>query len=226
VSLARVLTSRTSLFKDLKSTNQHFTTAYTPWSNGTIERLCKEVLRAIRAQLAELHLSFTRWTQVVDFAQSVLKQTPSKQRGGIAPVTAFTGLPADSPLLSVLDTATCVTQSFTFVRAQQLSNIEALKQSLYEIHKAVLDATTTNRASARSHRNSIPKGSPAHFSVGEYVLAEKREFPFGENLTGRWRGPRRIIKTISDLLLFFVEDLRDGSSQEVHATRIKSINIE
>jgi hypothetical protein len=179
--------------------NQHFTTAYTPWSNGTIEKLCKEVLRAIRALFTEFHLSFTRWPQVADVVLSELNQTPSKHRDGSAPVTAFTGLPTNSPLLAVLGTDICAMQSFIFVRAQQLSNIEALKQSFDEIHEALLDATSTNRASALPDRNSSPKGSPPNISVCDYVLVEKMEFAFGEKVTVRWREPRRIIKTTSDL---------------------------
>jgi transposase InsO family protein len=30
----------------------HFTTAYTPWANGTVERACREFLRAARALLS------------------------------------------------------------------------------------------------------------------------------------------------------------------------------
>jgi hypothetical protein len=56
----------------------------------------------------------------------------------------------------------------TFVRAHKLSNIQVLKQSLNEIHSAILDATSTNRISARRHHNSNPKVSP-NVSVGDHV---------------------------------------------------------
>jgi transposase InsO family protein len=37
-------------------TRHHFTTAHSPWANGTVERACREVLRAVRALLSESKL--------------------------------------------------------------------------------------------------------------------------------------------------------------------------
>jgi transposase InsO family protein len=34
----------------------HFTLAYCPWSNGAVERVCRELLRATRALLSEFKL--------------------------------------------------------------------------------------------------------------------------------------------------------------------------
>ena len=38
--------------RELRS-HHHFTTTYSPWSNGSVERICREVLRACRALLSE-----------------------------------------------------------------------------------------------------------------------------------------------------------------------------
>jgi RNase H-like domain found in reverse transcriptase/Integrase zinc binding domain/Integrase core domain len=205
---------------DILRTRHHFTTAYTPWSNGTVERLCREVLRAVRALLAELRLSFTEWPKVVMLFQAVVNHTPSKHRGGVAPVTAFTGLPPTTPLLAVMNSQSTSSQTLEFVRAKQLINVDQTQASLEAVHKTVRDSTSSNRASARRTKNSPSHVTAPNFSTGDYVLVAKREFASGEKLTVRWRGPRRILQPLSDLV-FLVEDLRDGTCEEVHATRLK-----
>jgi transposase InsO family protein len=46
----------TDIHKQL-GTNHHFTTAYSPWANGTVEAVCKQTIRAARAMLSEMHLA-------------------------------------------------------------------------------------------------------------------------------------------------------------------------
>jgi hypothetical protein len=57
--------------KELKA-KHHFTTANCPWSNGTIESACKQVIRAFRAVLSELKMHADEWPEVVNMVQSVL----------------------------------------------------------------------------------------------------------------------------------------------------------
>jgi RNase H-like domain found in reverse transcriptase/Reverse transcriptase (RNA-dependent DNA polymerase)/Integrase zinc binding domain/Integrase core domain len=83
-------------------TQHHFTTAYSPWANGTVERACKEVLRATRALLSEFRLRPNQWPEVSRIVQSILNNSKSSHRGNIAPITAFTGREPDSPLRSLV----------------------------------------------------------------------------------------------------------------------------
>jgi hypothetical protein len=80
----------------------HLTTSYSPLVNGTVERACKEVLRASRALLSEFRLPPTQWHLVYKIVQGILNNFGSPQRGGLTPLTIFTGRPADSPLPSIL----------------------------------------------------------------------------------------------------------------------------
>jgi RNase H-like domain found in reverse transcriptase/Integrase zinc binding domain len=50
--------------KELKA-KHHFTTANCPWSNGTFESACKQVIRALRAVLSELKMYADKWLEVV-----------------------------------------------------------------------------------------------------------------------------------------------------------------
>jgi hypothetical protein len=55
--------------KELKA-KQHFTTAKCPWSNGTIESACKQLIRAFRAVLSELMMYAEDWPEVVNMIHS------------------------------------------------------------------------------------------------------------------------------------------------------------
>ena len=51
-----------NLIKEMIAESQaqhHLTTPYCPWANGTVERVCQEVLRTTTALLHELHLAPT-----------------------------------------------------------------------------------------------------------------------------------------------------------------------
>jgi Integrase core domain/Integrase zinc binding domain len=60
--------------KKLKA-KHHFTTANCPWSNGTIEFACKQVIRAFRAVLSELNMYADEWPEVANMVQSVLNNS-------------------------------------------------------------------------------------------------------------------------------------------------------
>jgi hypothetical protein len=78
--------------------HHHFTTARCPWANGTVEVVMREVLRCCRALLSEWRMQPREWPRVIKVVQMVLNHSPSPSLGGVAPVTAMTGLPAMHPL--------------------------------------------------------------------------------------------------------------------------------
>ena len=95
------------LSEELES-RHHFTTAYTPWANGTVERVCREVIRTTRALWSEWRLSPKDWPSVIEIIQSILNDAPLKRLGKSllgngqqyrSPLEVFTGQPATRPLL-------------------------------------------------------------------------------------------------------------------------------
>jgi len=59
----------------------HFTTAYSPWPNGSVERVRREVLRATKSLLSEWTLPSQDWPAVTECVQSVLNRAPLKRLG-------------------------------------------------------------------------------------------------------------------------------------------------
>jgi hypothetical protein len=61
--------------KELKA-KHHFSTANCPWSSGTIESACRQVIRAFRAVLLELKMYADEWPEVVNMCYALLRMRP------------------------------------------------------------------------------------------------------------------------------------------------------
>lgn len=91
---------------------QHnFTVAYSPWSNGSVERVCHEVLRACTALRSEWLLGEKYWPAVSECVQSILNHPPLRilrlrdpNCPSIfrTPLEVFTGMRPSLPLLRAL----------------------------------------------------------------------------------------------------------------------------
>ena len=56
--------------------HHHFTTAYSPWANGSVERVCREVLRATKALCSEWKLAPRDWPAVTECALCAKRPVP------------------------------------------------------------------------------------------------------------------------------------------------------
>jgi hypothetical protein len=119
--------------KELKA-KHHFTTANCPWSNGTIESACKQVICAFRAVLSELKIYADEWPEVVNMVQSVLNSSLSKRPNNWTPMQVFTGHAETTPLALMLKDNEPVNAPLDFNKAQKLMEVERLSKAMTEIH--------------------------------------------------------------------------------------------
>ncbi|OWZ19919.1 hypothetical protein PHMEG_0005744 [Phytophthora megakarya] len=82
--------------------DQVFSPVYSPWINGTIERLNKDILKVVRALLLEYDIATTEWPYLPPDLRANLNHTPLRSLGGHSPVELFTGLPVSTPLDTVV----------------------------------------------------------------------------------------------------------------------------
>lgn len=210
-------------------THHHFTTAYSPWANGTVERVCREVLRACRALCSEWKLAPKDWPAVTECVQSVLNQAPLKRLGlrhkekhGIyrTPLEVFTGHIPSRPLIRALPLAKYKqARSQDVIRVQRLVNIEATHSVLSRLHKDVKDKATASRKRMVASHNRKTRIQPVSFQVGDFVLV-RRAVKKGHKLKFLWIGPRRVTAAKSGLV-FEVEYLLKGQRNVVHAQRLQ-----
>ena len=146
-------------------TNHHFTTAYSPWANGSVERVCREVLRSCKALISEWKLSPKDWPAVTEAVQSVLNQAQTRTLGlrqkdvpGVyrTPLEVFTGHKPVRPLMQALPV-----QEFKYAKttdeaqARGLINVDQLQEATLAMHKSVEGVTSASRK--RHIKNTIEK---------------------------------------------------------------------
>lgn len=215
------------LSKELRI-NHHFTTAYSPWANGTVERLCKEVLRSTTALCSEWKLAPKDWPAVTECVQSVLNHAPLKRLGlrssdqaGVyrTPLEVFTGHTPVRPLMRAMPVEEYrQAHSTEEIELQRVIDIGALQNSLEVIHRNVAERSAASRKRQVTAHNRKTNIQPVNFHVGDFVLV-RRATNKGHKLQFKWIGPRRIIRVNSDLV-FEVEDLITQKRETVHARRL------
>jgi hypothetical protein len=115
--------------KELKA-KHHFNTANCPWSNGTIESTCKQVLRAFRAVLSEMKMYADEWPEVVNMAQRVLNYSLSTRLNKRTPMQVFTGHAETTPLALMFMDNVPVNAPLDFIKAQKLMEVEKLSKAI------------------------------------------------------------------------------------------------
>lgn len=78
--------------KRLKS-EQKFTVAYSPWINGSIERVNRDLIQVLRVMCLEYKKDIRDWTMFVSLLRATINHTPVPSLGNKAPVVLFCALP-------------------------------------------------------------------------------------------------------------------------------------
>jgi hypothetical protein len=128
--------------------NHHYTTAHFPWSNGTIESACKQVIRAFRAVLSELKMYADEWPEVVNLVQSVLNNSFSTRLNKRKPMRVFTGHAETTPLSLMLKDNVPVNAPLDFIKAQKTMEVEKLAKAMTGIDEQVAEKATRGRKAA------------------------------------------------------------------------------
>jgi hypothetical protein len=106
-------------------------------ANGTVEVVCRQVLKALRKLCSEFKLSFQEWPKVLHVVQSVLNNASSSKLRGNFPLTVFASMPAGNPITMVLPKEHVESTSLELLKAEQSVNVAELQSAVAEIHKAV-----------------------------------------------------------------------------------------
>jgi len=205
------------LIRDRIRGRHHFTLAYCPWSNGTVEVVCRELLKCMRALMSELQLPFKSWNTVTPLVQSVLNSTTKGRLGNRSPLTVFTALPSDNPLSFVQRRTNRQVQTLSIdeARVRQIGNIEALMSAVCSMHKDVAGRANKAREDRVRRHNAKTNVRECNFDQGDFVLKGVLLREKGPKLSLRWKGPFRISEVKTDFL-FQVEDLHTGKKSSAH----------
>lgn len=97
--------------------------------------------------------------------------------------------------------------------------IAALRSKIAQLHPVVQDHLKTNR---KRICNSRSRGLLLNIFECDFVLVARDNITAGEKLSLClcWHGPRRMVRSVNDQL-YQVEDLRNGTVEDVHGSRLK-----
>jgi hypothetical protein len=208
--------------KELKA-KPHFTTENCPWSNGTIESACEQVISAFRAVLLELKMYTDEWPEVVNLAQSVLNNSLSTRLNKRTPMQVFTGHTETAPLALMLKCNVPVNAPLDFIKAQKLMEVEKLSKAMTQINEQVAEKSTRDRKAAIKNHNDKPQVRSPNFQVGDYVLVAEQRKSGVSKLQVKWKGQRRVASVKSDYM-FVIENLLTKEHKAAHATRLRLFN--
>lgn len=200
----------------------HFTLPYCPWSNGSIERVCREVLTLLRILLAEQGQPFWMWPYYLAAIVDVINSTPSKGLANKAPREVFIALPRTSVPKLIIDIGPYPAEyQCTLPTADSIRNhVEALCKSIEELHGNVNEATSKRREENKKYRSL--KAQPLDFDVGCYVLHGRVIKEIGDNkLLINWQGPYRVLELISDQVCKLQHLIDATNIIESHTSRVK-----
>ncbi|KAE8968988.1 hypothetical protein PR001_g27632, partial [Phytophthora rubi] len=186
--------------------HHHFTLAYTPWANGTVEVVNREVLKSVKALLSERKLQATYWPRVLSVVQAALNSMPSDRLGGATPLTAFTALPGESQLRSILHPQDPLEASVTWVEAEITTHLQTVRAALDGMHAEMTSVSEKRRRAARDRHAKKRGVTLPKFSEGNFVLAATATGRSGNKFALVWRGPKRIVGIVNDYT-FEVQDL-------------------
>uniref|UniRef100_H3H7U3 Reverse transcriptase n=1 Tax=Phytophthora ramorum TaxID=164328 RepID=H3H7U3_PHYRM len=162
---------------------QNFTPVYSPWLNGAVERLNRDVLQVLRALLLEYALDYHECPYLLPALQANLDHTAVQSLAGHSPVEGFTGLPASSALDVVVAPASETTEERVIEIGDLGDQLENVRASLHQMHRDVTDAK--ERKSLQDMMTH--KGTPVNFDVGDFVLWSRIDQRLSNNkLLGQW----------------------------------------
>ena len=216
----------------------HFTLAYCPWSNGTIERVNRDIKSLLKILERESRGKASDWPYVLPAVMSVLNNTPSERLGGFAPKEVYMGLPKYNPFTMLYsphfsDISPMPLESDDFIKAT-----DALTASLAEMHKKIeitkakrqkrnmrmsdTYAARLQRAAELGKRiqNLTESDMIPQFQLGDYVLVATPKTTKQHKLSAVWRGPYRVIGTVSEYV-YEMEHLVTNVVSQAHIQRMK-----
>jgi len=131
-------------FNRILQARHHFITAYTPWANGTVEIVCRQLQSAMRSLLSNFRMQAEDWPSLLPLVHSILSHSKSSYRGGYAPpITVMTGIPASTPRQAVFHANPDSTKTTEATLEELTSHFKNIQNVLEKMQKKVWESIST-----------------------------------------------------------------------------------
>ena len=150
----------------------HFTVSYCPWTTGTVEVVCRELIRTMRALLSEFQMPFKMWPRALTIVQALLNSTPLPRLGNRAPIKAFTTHPPDSALDFIKKKSGKETSTLQIdgIRAHLVAQADKVLLAVNRMHHEVAESVSKARRLRIEAHNRLMHVRACNFDIGDYVL--------------------------------------------------------
>jgi len=190
----------------------HFTVAYTPFSNGKIERTVGSVVKLMRVLAVEQRSKQVNVDKLLPEVQYLLNNLPRKSLGGLSPNQVFLGGE------SIVDMVARV-----HVDATDAIRYGRYKPKVRQLARDLADQLETNRYKVQEYKGSQikPKGKGyvIEFEIGDFVMVATPIAVSKAKLEPNWTGPYQVVKPISRFV-YIVRHLLSSKEKEIHWTRM------
>lgn len=184
-------------------------------THGTVERVHRDLVRAIRAFLSEFQLPKSRWWDVLPLAQAAINGTPTAKLGNRSPREVFCG-GADNYITDMLvnvELEELVTKEDWVKRKEKV--IKQLQESWEQHSESLHMALSKKEAEDEDRRPFLVPGNLVMFSIGPDAILKKFD--------RRWVGPYRVLEVLSR----HAYKIRDDVTEEeftTHPARLRLLS--
>jgi hypothetical protein len=202
-----------------------FTHLYCAWSNGTVERVSRELLRLLRVLFSEHPRESTSgWPQFIRMCQLILNGTYRRSIGTIPMKTVICKDDLHLMKFSRDEVADVKVVTLHELREWHRKIISESIRALDELHTTVVEKRKAERLANSKAHNTRTKVVDVQFAIGDFVLvgvadsvSRPRHVP---KLAVRWQGPCRVVRLDSNTI-YEIENLVDGPSDVFHYSQIR-----
>jgi len=208
---------------DILQTKHHFTTAYCPWANGSVERVNRTILGMMRKIMSEQLMPDTSWPDTLPAINKALNDTPCRALSGFTPRKVLTNLDSPNPVAVLFHEAHATVVKLhvvDFTHADWTTYIDNAHAALTAMHEVVSLSNhklTTLREARRKREYNVHL---THYLPGDFVMRAAVTSNFPHKLRANWVGPYRIHSVQTDWL-YEIQDLLTNTITTCHAARLQ-----
>ncbi|CEP01806.1 hypothetical protein PBRA_008748 [Plasmodiophora brassicae] len=202
----------------LRHVAHHITLAYCPWSNRTVERANGTVVEMLRSLLNENQIATHNWPYACQLVQHAMNHTPSRRRGGHAPVTAAFGIQPENSLDLIWDLKASDWRPVNHATITQ--HIEKMKDDFDNIQGCRDGQRETASSQCPAAQQAAATGDDEAFIPGDYGLCARPNMGPGNKLIAKWNGPFRVLQRLNDQVYLLYDPLHEKEFR-AHIQRVR-----
>ena len=198
--------------------DHHPVVAYSPWANGGVERLNKELLLLLRALLVDAGSLPEEWPYFLSPLQDILVSQNQEGLSGHCPRKIFMNMDRSNPVSVFFNPV--MEKTLPMDASKYKAQIATVSDAIAKMNNKVDDARAKRSATNKRYHNK--RAVLINFDIGDYVLHANTYKMNHLKLSVVWKGPYRIINRVSDWV-FEIQDILYPKVKipVAHATRLK-----